>query len=154
MSRTKWIVLIAVVVLLVIQLFRPHLTNPTVNPQNAIQAAMPVPPDVQSILERSCYNCHSSKTRLPWYSNVAPVSWLLASDINEGREDLSFSEFATYSKAKAARKLQQTCQEVKEGDMPPWYYVPLHPDGRLSPADEQRICAWATAEQQRIAATR
>lgn len=153
MSCTKWI-LSLVVVFLLIQVVRPALTNPPVDPQNTIQAAIPVPPDVQSILQRACYNCHTSETRLPWYRQVAPVSWLLASDVREGRRDLSFSEFATYSKARAARKLQQTCEEVKEGGMPPWYYVPLHPESRLSDADRQKVCAWAIAGRQGMLASR
>jgi heme-binding protein len=140
MSRTKWILLILAIVFVVIQAVRPNLANPPVDPQQAIQN---VPPNVQSILRRSCYDCHSSETRWPWYSQVAPVSWLLKHDVDEGRQELSFSEFATYSPKKAARKMKAICDEVKGGDMPLWQYRPLHPDAKLSDADKQTLCAWA-----------
>ncbi|HSP16890.1 MAG TPA: heme-binding domain-containing protein [Thermoanaerobaculia bacterium] len=151
MSRTKWILLVIVAVFMVIQVVRPDLTNPPVNPRNAIQN---VPPNVQAILQRSCYDCHSSQTRWPWYAQVAPLSWLLKHDVDEGRQELSFSEFATYSPKKAARKMQKACEEVKGGDMPLMQYLPLHPDARLSDADRQTLCTWATAEQQRLVAAR
>ncbi len=151
MSRSKWILLVVVVVLAGIQIVRPNLANPPVNPQHAIQN---VPPDVQSILQRSCYDCHSSQTRWPWYAQIAPVSWLLKDDVEEGRKELSFSEFATYSPKKAARKMKETDQQVKEGEMPLWQYRLLHPEAKLSDADRQTLSSWATAEQQRLAASR
>ena len=154
MSRTLWLLLIIAIVLLVIQLFRPHFENPPENPQLAIQAVVPVPPNVQTILDRSCYDCHSSRTRYPWYSKIAPSSWLLSSDVNEGRQELSFSVFGTYPKKKASNKLKKLCEEVKGGDMPPWYYTPMHPGSKLSDADRQTVCAWTTAAQQQISLAR
>jgi heme-binding protein len=144
MSRMKWILLIIVIVFVVIQVVRPNLTNPPVDPQHRIQN---VPPDVQAILRRSCYDCHSSETRWPWYSQVVPVSWLLKHDVDEGRQELSFSEFATYSPKKSARTMKAICDEVKSGDMPLWQYRPLHPDAKLSDADRQALCAWAAAHR-------
>lgn len=154
MSRTLWLLLIIVIVVVVIQLFRPHFENPPEDAQQTMQAIVPVPQNVQAIFERSCYDCHSSRTRYPWYSKLAPASWLLSSDINEGRQELSFSVFGTYPKAKAAKKLKKMCDEVKGGDMPPWYYTPLHAGSKLSEADRQTVCTWAAGAQQQIALAR
>ncbi|HEX9160620.1 MAG TPA: heme-binding domain-containing protein [Thermoanaerobaculia bacterium] len=153
MRRTKWVLLILVVVAVVIQFFRPTFTNPPVNPQHTIQASVNVPPNVDTTLRRACYNCHSSETRLPWYSKVAPVSWLLSSDINDGRQALSFSEFGTYSKKKEADKLKVLCDEVHGGDMPPTYYLPMHSSARLTVGDKQALCTWSSGERQRILAS-
>jgi hypothetical protein len=91
------IALIVIVVLLVVaQFFRPSFVNPPIDPTKTLVATTPVPANVESIFERSCYDCHSNKTVYPWYSKVAPVSWLLARDINGGRHQVNFSEWATY----------------------------------------------------------
>ena len=142
MSRTKWILLTLVIVFVGIQAVRPDLTNPPVDPAHAIRN---VPPHVDAILRRSCYDCHSNETRWPWYAQVAPVSWLLKDDVNEGRNELSFSEFAAYSPKRTARKAKEICDEVKEGEMPMKTYVALHPDAKLSAADQQALCTWAAA---------
>ena len=76
-----------------------------------------------SVLERSCRDCHSNETTWPWYSSVAPVSWLVARDVNEGRKELNISEFGTYEPKKQQHKLEEACTQVKEGEMPMWIYV-------------------------------
>ncbi len=152
MSRTLWVILILVVVFLLMQLYRPAVSNPPVDPAKTIQVHVQVPPQVDSILRRSCYDCHSNETRYPFYSHVAPSSWLLASDINEGRGEVNFSNWAAYDPARAAKKLGSIAREVQGGDMPPWYYLPMHSDARLSDADKQTIVAWAKAQQAKVGA--
>src|ERR1051326_6724994 len=105
----KWlkIALIAIVVFLVVgQFFRPSHVNPPIDPAKTLVATTPVPANVESIFERSCYDCHSNRTVYPWYANVAPLSWWLASHINDGRRELNFSEWAPYSQKKKLRKLK------------------------------------------------
>ena len=82
----KWTGITLVVLLVVIQAVRPAKTNPAVDESRTIQAHSQITPEVTAILERACYDCHSNKTIWPWYSQVAPVSWLLVSDVNDGRE--------------------------------------------------------------------
>jgi hypothetical protein len=104
----KWLklaLIVIVVFLVVAQFFRPSFVNPPIDPTKTLVATAPVPANVESIFERSCYDCHSNKTVYPWYSKVAPVSWLLARDINGGRHQVNFSEWATYSQTKKLRKL-------------------------------------------------
>ena len=149
----KWlkIALIVIVAFLVVaQFFRPSFVNPPVDPAKTLAANAVVPPNVQSILDRSCRDCHSNTTVYPWYSKVAPVSWLLASDINDGRHNVNFSEWGNLTQKRKLRKLKNICEQVKGGDMPLWFYLPLHPRAKLSDADRAAICAWTQAETARL----
>lgn len=79
------------------------------------------PPEVHAILERSCYDCHSNQTRWPWYSRMAPVSWLVASDVHEGREHLNFSAWRSDSTDKRHELREEIRKNVEEGEMPLWF---------------------------------
>jgi len=114
-----------------------------------ISADVAAPSDVGVLLRRACYDCHSNETVWPWYSRTAPISWLVAHDVHEGRDELNFSVWATYEAAKRRKKLTETLKEVAEGEMPPWYYVLMHPAARLDTGDEGRLRAWATEETAR-----
>lgn len=129
-------------VILVAQVVPVEKTNPDVIPSRTVEARLEVPPAIRRILDRSCYDCHSPRTVWPWYSHVAPVSWLLASDVSEGRGKVNFSEWAQYSPQQAEKKLVEICKAVKEGDMPPWYYTPMHAGSKLTEADRQTLCQW------------
>ena len=111
------------------------------NPPERGQA--PAPPEVQAILVRSCYDCHSSETRWPWYSRIAPASFLIAHDVREGRKELNLSAWEQYDARRKARKLREIAEQVETGEMPQWYYVLLHPDARLSARDRERIADWS-----------
>jgi heme-binding protein len=153
MSRTKWILLVLAIVFIVIQFIRPDMTNPPVNPAHAIDSVVNIPPDIEAILKRSCDDCHDYDTRWPWYAHISPVSWLLKSDVDGARAKLSFPEFATYAKKKQAQRLGDICDQIKSGAMPLKLYRPMHPAAKLTDADKQTLCRWATAEQARIEAS-
>jgi hypothetical protein len=131
------------VLLMVIQFFRPERSNPAVDPADDIAAQMSVPPEVRSILERSCYDCHSTKTRWPWYTNVAPVSWLVVHDVDEGRGHLNFSEWGSYKQGKRVSRLEMMISEVDKGEMPPNDYLLMHGEAVLTETDRDILCAWA-----------
>lgn len=152
MSKTLLVLAILVAVLVIAQLFRPEMKLPAEDPSHTIQAAYTVPPEVDQIIKRSCYDCHSSHTVWPWYAKLSPSSWLLAHDVEEGLGQLSFSEFATYTPRKQANKLKEICEQVKQGEMPLWYYLPLHPSAKLSDADRETLCNWATGARAQIIA--
>jgi hypothetical protein len=101
------------------------------------------PPEVASILRRSCYDCHSNETVWPWYSYAAPVSWLVASDVHGGRRKLNFSEWKGAPDTAQKKHVTDIPKEVKDADMPLWYYLPLHSAARLSPDDVTRLSGWA-----------
>ena len=132
----------AVIVVVAIQFFRPQTDNPTTDPQRTIFAGADLPADVAAILERSCADCHSHDTEWPWYSRVAPASWLVAHDVDEARSHLNFSRWADYEPYRQHTLLGEICEEVEEGEMPLWYYVPLHGEAALSEADRATLCDW------------
>lgn len=111
------------------------------NPSSARRLTAPAP--VQSILARACADCHSHDTIWPWYSYVAPVSWLVARDVHEGRRHLNFSDWGQYSSADRWKKLALLSTVVQEGEMPLWFYIPLHSAARLSPDDISTLSMWA-----------
>jgi cytochrome c551/c552 len=130
-------VLLGVLVLLVAIQFVPvNRSNPPV------ESEVPAPASVRAVLRRACYDCHSNETVWPWYSHVAPVSWLVASDVRGGRKELNFSAWNRLPAQRQARKLKETWKEVSERDMPPWYYVPMHRDARLSAGDLETMRGW------------
>jgi len=103
------------------------------------------PPEVAAILRRACYDCHSHETVWPWYAHVAPASWLLERDVREGRRHLDFSAWNRYEGRRLARKLDELVEQTSEGEMPPWFYLPLHPSAKLSQADLAVLADWAKA---------
>ena len=128
------------------QLIRPATVNPPMDARQEIDKQLPLDPVTQSIFRRACDDCHSNRTVWPWYSYVAPVSWLVTSDVKGGRRHMNFSQWAAYSPDKSAKLLDQICKEVHGGDMPPWQYLPMHRAAWLTQTDRQAICAWtATA---------
>ncbi len=129
--------LILILLLLGIQLVPVTLDNPPVEEE------IEVLPAVKAILKRACYDCHSHETVWPEYSRVAPVSWLLAWDVREGRKELNFSTWNRYNQKKRNKIMKEIWEEVEEGDMPPWFYLPLHPQARLSDNDRAVLRAWS-----------
>lgn len=137
MKRSGKIALGAVAVLALAQLVQCQRTNPPVTGE------VDAPPAVKEVLCRSCYDCHSNETRWPWYAHVAPISWLLHRDVVEGRRHLNFSEWDKLAPDKRARRKNGCWRQVQEGDMPLWFYLPLHPPAKLSDADKELIHQWA-----------
>ncbi|HEV7745071.1 MAG TPA: heme-binding domain-containing protein [Pyrinomonadaceae bacterium] len=148
----RWILIIGIVCLVIAQFFGPAKTNPASDASQAIESRMQLTPQVAAIIDRSCKDCHSNKTHWPWYSNVAPVSWFVIGHVNEGRDNLNFSEWGRYNQRDVDGVLRQICREVKAGAMPLSSYTPLHPGSKLSAEDVKTLCDWTTAERARIAA--
>lgn len=151
----KWLkrVGLALIILFVVaQFVRPNMTNPPVDEGRTLQARAQIRQEVYAILERSCNDCHSNKTSWPWYSQVTPVSWYLANHVADGRRELNISDWARYDARRATRKLDEICEQVREGEMPLKSYLLLHPSARLSDADRKAICDWTTEERARLAA--
>ena len=147
----KWLVIVLAGLFIIIQIKRPARTNPPVDQSQTIEALTQMTPQVASILARSCNDCHSNKTVWPWYTNVAPVSWFIVDHVNEGRSNLNLSEWGRYDQRRQGKKLEQMCDEVKDGAMPLSSYTPLHPGSKLSPDDVKTLCDWTEAERSRIA---
>ena len=103
---------------------------------------------IDSLLRRSCYDCHSNETRWPWYARVAPVSWLITDDVRHGSSNLDFSRWSvdTLREPTPQQRLRGMCRDVQRDIMPPQAYRYAHPDARVSNADKRALCRW-TDEQ-------
>jgi hypothetical protein len=136
-----------------IQFVRPARTNPPVDPAKDIVGQPSLPSNVRAMLERSCFDCHSNRTRWPLYSHIAPVSWLVANDVNSGRRHLNFSEWEGYKVGRRLSKLESAIGEIEKGGMPPGTYLLTHPDAVLSPAEKELLIRWAEALSDSLTAT-
>ena len=115
----KWIALsgLAVIAVLVAIQFVPVTTaNPPV------ESDIPTSPEVKVVLRRACYDCHSHETVWPWYSHIAPISWIIVRDVQEGRAEVNFSLWNRYGTQQQVKKLKESWEEIAEGEMPPWFY--------------------------------
>ncbi|MEW5981432.1 MAG: Rid family hydrolase [Acidobacteriota bacterium] len=146
MPFTRKLAVGAILLLAALQLYRPDRTNPPIEPTLAFDSGEGVPADVSAIVKRSCFDCHSNATRWPWYSQVAPVSWMVANHVREGRSALNFSEWRTYDTRRQARRLEEVCEIVRAGEMPPPSYLLMHGDARVSESDVRALCGWAAAD--------
>jgi len=93
-------------------------------------------PETRALAVRACFDCHSNQTVWPWYSNIAPVSWLTQHDVDEGRQHLNFSDISAMRER--AERIGRT---VLEGEMPPLQYYPTHPEARLTAAEKQTLAS-------------
>ena len=113
--------------------------------ESPIGTEVPAGAEVRSVLRRACYDCHSNETRWPWYTRIAPASWLIAKDVSQGREELNFSTWDRLSAEDQAEAIRESWESVVDGEMPPWFYLPLHPDAHLSADDRALLRAWAAS---------
>lgn len=146
----KIIIFVLILAFVVIQFFRPERTTTEVYGENHITKQMDVPDNVHRILKRSCFDCHSDHTIWPWYTNVAPASWLVAKDVRGGRAKMNFSEWGKISESKRESRLESICEEINDDEMPLKEYLLLHNDARLSPEEKDILCAWVEAELKKI----
>lgn len=140
----KYMVLCGAAVFLLLNILPvPHrITNPVVDKSLSIGADPDVPRPVLKILARSCMDCHSNNTRVPWYGRVAPASWLMARDVAQARQAMNLSAWGTSKHAVQVALAAAACEDVKGGRMPKPQYLLLHPEAKLSQADVEVICGW------------
>jgi len=146
----KWTLAVVVVVFLLLQFINPARTNPPV--MHDLLASSPAPPEITAMLHSACYDCHSYETRWPWYSHVAPVSWLVANDVKKGRKHLNFSDWFYDQPDRAAHKIEDMSDNVQSSDMPPSNYTLMHSEARLTAAQRDAFVKWADAESARLKA--
>jgi Haem-binding domain len=138
------------VLLLLIQFVRLNRSAPEYDESLSMASNTELTPQVEAIFDRSCNDCHSEETVWPWYSEVAPISWLLIDHVKEGRDEFSTPAFGSYSPKRASRKLKEICEQVEAGEMPLRTYEWLHPKSALSDSDVEALCNWTKSEIDRI----
>jgi hypothetical protein len=151
MKRWHYILGGFALILLIIQVVPTELPPTSTNNEGDLLKSGLVSQDVAMLLKTSCYSCHSNETEYPWYSHVAPASWLVARDVREGREELNFSTWNEYEPSKMLSKLDDISAEVGEGRMPMKIYTLIHTNANLDAAQRERIVAWAEATMDKVA---
>ena len=137
--RLKQAAIVLVITFAAAQLARPERANPATDPSRTIQAHVGTANGLVAVLDRACRDCHSNATVWPWYTQIAPVSWLMAYGVTKGRKAINFSEWAAYSAEQQRLLLAVSCDDVRSGKMPGPYTL-LHPETRLSAQDIETIC--------------
>jgi hypothetical protein len=132
---TKTILIIGIVLLalfLIIQLlpFGKDHSNSAIQSEPAWDS-----PETRALAKRTCFDCHSNETIWPWYANIAPVSWLLSVDVTEGRQRMNFSEWAQGG----SQDLNEIVEVIQEGEMPPFQYLLMHPEAKLTSSEKQTL---------------
>ena len=144
------ILLALLAVLLLAQFIRPEKNRASGEQPNDIFKHYPAAPEVQAIVKRACYDCHSNNTNYPWYAEVQPLAWWINDHVEDGKKHLNFSEFAAYKPKKANHKLEEVYEEVEKHDMPLKSYTLIHAEARLTTEEQQMLIDWAKSTRSQI----
>ncbi len=144
---------VLLVVIVIVQFFRPE-KNLSANESFGVSTRYQVQEPLAATMKVACNDCHTNKTRYPWYAEMQPAGWLLNKHVVEGTRHLNFSEFTNRPIAVQNHKFEEIIEMVEEGDMPlPSYtWLGLHPDARLSDTQRSEIIAWAKAQMDTLKA--
>lgn len=129
--------------LTLLQFIRPSLNNGNIHSPNHINSLVMVSDTIESIIQKSCYDCHSNQTNYPWYTQIQPIGFWLNHHVDEGKEELNFSEFATYKRKKQLHKLDEIIEMVEEKEMPLNSYTWIHTKATLTPEEQNILINWA-----------
>ena len=146
----RWAGIGLLVVLIVIQFFRPDKNMAPVDPSEDFLMVASPPEEMAELIKNSCYDCHSNQTVYPWYSQIAPVSWWLDKHIRMGKADLNASDYGSMDKADKIKMLNDLSEVVEAGSMPLVSYTLIHRAARISEEDKEAICIWSEKEALRV----
>ena len=140
MKALKIFLILLLVGIIVVQFFPiEENVDDTVKSGAEFAALYDVPPSVQETLRASCYDCHSNNTTYLWYDKIQPVGWYIKDHIDEGKKELNFDEFSSYSAKKQQHKLEKIAEEVEEEKMPLESYTLTHRSAKLSETEKQEL---------------
>ncbi|MDE3740719.1 heme-binding domain-containing protein [Maribacter polysaccharolyticus] len=143
MKILKKIAVILLLVLVAMQFYRPVKNSSQENHVAQFIAETNPSKEVQGVLQNACYDCHSNNTDYPWYSMIAPVSYWLADHVEEGKEELNFSAWESYSDKRKSHKLEEVVEVIEAGEMPLKSYTWVHSEAILTKAQKEAVMAWA-----------
>ena len=129
---------------------RPDKTVAMELSQDDVTKKLSVPENVHGILKRACFDCHSNQTKWPWYSSVAPVSWLVADDVTKGRKKMNFSEWGKIPQSKQELRLEDIGEQVKSNEMPLPKYLIIHSEAKLTDGDIDILCKWTVEQKKKL----
>ena len=151
-KATKYILITLFVGMVIIQFIaRPEKLSEPMDPNKDMLSVLSVTGELNTLFQTACYDCHSNQPVYPWYSNVAPLSWWIDDHMEHGREELNFSEWASYSKRRRDHKLEEIVDETAAGKMPLPSYRRVHWDAKLDANQLTMLKTWVTKEREKIA---
>ena len=133
-----------------IQFFQPERNHGTIDPEIDLLTYSTIPDSLANILMNSCYNCHSNRTNYPWYSYIAPVSWMLQRHVDRGKKELNMSNFGDLEKSQKIGVLADLCDVIESGSMPLKSYLIIHRNARITDSETELFCDWTELEALRI----
>lgn len=139
----KKILIGLLVIFLIAQAIQPTKNRGDASGPKDIFSVVQIPENVQSILKKSCYDCHSNNTTYPWYDHITPVNWWVANHINEGKHELNFSIFGEYSAKRQTKKIEEIAETVEKEEMPLKSYLIMHGDAKLTAQEKELLVNWA-----------
>jgi len=142
MSRMKKILLALLIVFIAIQFVQPAHNKTVQALPTDFGKLYAVPDSVKSVLQNACYDCHSNNTNYPWYSNIQPMAWMMATHITNGKEKLNFSDFGSNRTRKQISKLKEISNKIKDDEMPISSYKLMHKNARLSQNEKFLLMNW------------
>ncbi|MCG2460819.1 heme-binding domain-containing protein [Flavobacteriaceae bacterium F89] len=143
MKIVKKILVALLIILIAMQFYRPEKNLAEDGHTAAFLAETNPPQEVRALIKAACYDCHSNHTNYPWYNNIAPLSYWMAAHVADGKEELNYSEWATYSKKKKDHKLEEIGEMLEKGYMPLKEYKWLHEEARLTDVQRDQVMEWA-----------
>ena len=139
LKYTLWAILI---ILVAIQFVPVDRENPVSDKNNDLLVVTQAPEDIHNLIKNACYDCHSNETVWPWYSSVAPVSFLIANHVAEARENVNFSDWASFDKEDIRGILKHMRKEIDQNKMPLKGYVTLHPEAKMTAEQKASVLEW------------
>lgn len=152
MKYLKIAVIVLFIAFVAVQFYRPDFTNPPIVESENLFANNYMPENVETVLVRSCADCHSNETVYPWYSRISPASWFLADHINEGRREMNFSTWNASDARRKNKKLEEICEQIESREMPLPSYLWIHRHAKLSDEEVKTLCDWTNQERQKLSA--
>lgn len=149
MKLVKRILVVLLIALVLLQFWRPKKNTSTENVVAAFELETIPGPEVTTILEKKCYDCHSNNTVYPWYAEVAPISLWIDGHIEEGKEHFNLSDWASWSLEKKDHKMDELIEEVEEGHMPEDAYTLIH--GNLTQDEKTQLITWGEKVRSELA---
>lgn len=144
MRKIGWISgIFAVLLILALQVYRPNYDLAPASPEQSFEAQLSPSPQIQHMLQQSCYSCHSTQAEIPWYGNVWPTSQLMQNDVRRGRARLDFSNWTNLGPEMSRIRMLDACRMMREAKMPVWYYRAVHPGSAPKPDETAAFCSWA-----------
>lgn len=147
MKILKKIGLVLLVVFLIAQFFGPEKNDGDIKSVDVFIAETNPPAEVHKILKESCFDCHSNKTKYPWYNSITPVNYWLSDHVKDGKKHLNFSKWSEYSLKKKEHKMDELHEEVEEKEMPLNSYTWVHSEANLTQEQIAAVVAWGKKVQ-------